>query len=62
MSHAKKGRVYISSLPGLDSYNYTMRIHKALEEAHIVMAEQAVEAAKLLQAIASKQRIIELTP
>lgn len=62
MSHAKKGRIYISSLPGMDSYNCTMRMHKTLEESHIVMAEQPVETAKLLQAIAIKKRIIELTP
>jgi hypothetical protein len=62
MSHAKKGRVYISSLPGLDSYNCTMRMHKTLQEAHIVMAQQPGDTAKLLQAIASKQRFTESTP
>ncbi len=62
MSHAKKGKVYISSLPGLDSYNCTMRMHKTLQEAHIVMAQQPVDTVKLLQAITSKQRFTENTP
>lgn len=62
MSHAHKGKVFICSHPGNDSYNCTMRMHKTLELSHIVLSHQPVHTAKLLQSIAVKQRFTESTP
>ena len=62
MNHAKKGKVFVCNHPGDDSYNFTLRMHKTLELSHMVLSQLPIDSAKLLQAIAQKQRFIDSTP
>jgi hypothetical protein len=59
MSHARKGRVYVCSHTGSDSYNCTIRMHKTLEGAHLVLSQRPSDTAKLLHSLATKMRYSE---
>jgi len=59
MSQIHKGRIFICSDTGKDTYNCTLRMHKAFELGFLVLAHNPIEVSKLLKTISKKDRFVE---
>lgn len=58
--HAHQGRVFICSDVGNDVFNCTLRMAKAYETSHIVMAYNSLKIAKFLKTMKRKDRYVDI--
>jgi hypothetical protein len=59
MVHANPGRIYVCSKTTQDPHSCTLRIHRALQGAHLVLAHHPHSTLSLLTALANKRPLAE---
>lgn len=58
MTETHKGRIFVCSHTGNDTYNCTLRMHKAFELGHIIFAFNPIEVSKLMKTLSKKDRFV----
>jgi hypothetical protein len=59
MSDIHKGKVFICTDIGLDVHNCSLRMHKAIEKSHLVMAYNEKQISYLMKAISNMDRYVK---
>ena len=60
MTHAHQGRIFICNDIGNDVFNCTLRMMKAYEASHIVMAYKPLIISKFLRTVHRKDRFVDI--